>query len=257
MLRHLKLFIYSLYGSVYFRIFVGYIRWIFFYKILRNFKSLQIENAIEGAIDHNKMYFSKFPLPDFTMKRMDRLISMVKSIEMINDKTHFLVIGPRTESDIMRMRYKFPRAKINSIDIISYSPWIEIQDAHNTNFNDNSFDCIISGWVLKYSSNQKKMVREMLRIIKNQGIIAIGIEHYKPDTNKKFGGKDPRHLRWEDVQKSVNSVKEIENLLNQSNVKYQTISSYDALLKDKTVDELYEITGLPNTQIMLCVQIFK
>jgi hypothetical protein len=256
-MRHFKLFFYSLYGSIYIRILVGYIRWFYYYKVRKYYKSLDIDNAIEGTVKHNLRYFLKFPLPDFVMKRMDRLISMIKSIEIINDKSHFLIIGPRTESDIMRLKFNFPKAKINSIDIISYSPWIEIQDAHKTTFLNNSFDCIISGWVLKYSSNQDKMINEMVRIINNNGIIAIGIEYYKPETNKYFGNKDLRHLKWDELRSSVNSVKEIENILVNNEIKYRIISSYDALLKDKSVDELYEITGLPHTQVMVCIQIFK
>lgn len=256
-MKHFKLFLYSLYGSIYIRIIIGYIRWFFFYKILRYYKSLEIKNSIEGTINHNLRYFLKFPLPDFVMKRMDRLISMVKSIEIIHDKSHFLIIGPRTESDIMRMRYNYPKALISSIDIISYSPWIQIQDAHNTTFDENTFDCILSGWVLKYSSDQEKMITEMVRIINHNGIIAIGIEYYKPETNKYFGNKDPRFLKWDELKKSVNSVEEIENILKKNDIKYSIISSYDALLKEKNVEELYEITGLPNTQVMLCVQIHK
>ena len=129
---------------------------MYFFQIKRNFKRLQIQDAIKGTISHNKTAFLKFPMPDFTMKRMDRLIAIVKSMEFIEDYSNILIIGPRTESDIMKIKYNYPKASINAIDIISYSPWIDLQDAHQTNFSSNMFNCIISGWVLKYSSNKKE-----------------------------------------------------------------------------------------------------
>ena len=71
-------------------------------------------------MNHNKTAFTKFPLTDFTMLRMDRLIAITKSIEFVGNHSNFLIIGPRTDSDIMKMIYNYPKASISAIDIISY-----------------------------------------------------------------------------------------------------------------------------------------
>ena len=63
-----------------------------------------------GTISHNKTAFLKFPMPDFTMKRMDRLIAIVKSMEFIEDYSNILIIGPRTESDIMKNKIQLSKS---------------------------------------------------------------------------------------------------------------------------------------------------
>jgi hypothetical protein len=155
-MRHLFLFYSSLLGSVYIRIIIGFFRWFYYVKILKRTKILDNTSSIEGTLEHNLQPLKNFPLVDFTMKRMDRLLSIANTFEFLNNNSNFLIIGPRTESDIFKLKYYFPFCKIHSIDLISYSPLIELQDAHNTNFLDNYFDCIISGWVIKYSHNKKK-----------------------------------------------------------------------------------------------------
>ena len=47
---------------------------------------------------------------------------------------------------------------------------------HSIQFDDNYFDCVMSGWVMPYSINQKLAIKEMIRIL-NDGIIAIGLQH--------------------------------------------------------------------------------
>lgn len=257
-MKHFSLFFKSLYGSVYIRIIVGYLRWFYYYKIKKSFQFLKIKNGITGTINHNKQVFNKFPLTDFTMKRMDRLIAVIKSLELIADQSNFLIIGPRTESDIYKIIYNYPQSKINAIDIISYSPLIDLQDAHCTNFNSNSFECIISGWVLKYSTNKEKMMNEMIRVVKNEGLIAIGIE-YLDDKLKNFYKKkrEVNYLNPNDNFEEINSVNDIEMILKKISVNYRIIYEYDALLKNKKIEEIYKITKLHSTQIMICFQIFK
>ena len=256
-MKHIKLFFYTFYGSIYFRILIGYIRWFFFFRVKRNFKFLNIKDSVEGTVTHNKSALVRFPLTDFTIKRMDRLIAIIKATEFIGDNYNFLIIGPRTESDIMKLKYNYPEGTIRAIDIISYSPWIEIQDAHYTNFNSNSFECIISGWVLKYSTNKEQMMKEMIRVIKNEGLIAIGIEYLDDQVKKLYEKREINYLNPNDNFEEVNSVGDIEMILKKISVNYRIIYEYDALLKHKSIDEIYMITKLHGSQIMVCFQIFK
>ena len=256
-MKHLKLFFYSLYGSIYIRIVMGYIRWFYYYKIKRNFKALDIKDAIEGTVNHNKTAFLKFPITDYTMKRMDRLIAIIKSMEFIGDHSHILIIGPRTDSDIMKIIYNYPQASIKAIDIISYSPWIDLQDAHHTTYSSNTFDCILSGWVLKYSNHKEKMMTEMIRIVKNEGLIAIGIEYFDSQIDTFNKTKSSSYFKEDENFEEVNSVKDIEALLIKIKVNYRIVFEYDALLKQKTTEELYRLTKLHSTQVMVCFQIFK
>ena len=142
-MKHFKYFLYSLLSSVYIRILVGYIRWFYYYKILSRLKTKKIEYIIENGLSHNLTVFDKFPLDDFVMRRTSYLINSISSIELLNNKSNFLVIGPRTESDILKLKANFQTAKIEAIDIISYSPWIKLQDMHSIQFDDNYFDCVV------------------------------------------------------------------------------------------------------------------
>ena len=45
---------------------------------------------------------------------------------------------------------------------------------HEIKFDNNSFDLIISGWTLAYSSNKKKALDEIIRVSKKNAIISIG-----------------------------------------------------------------------------------
>ena len=40
-------------------------------------------------------------------------------------------------------------------------------------------------------------------------------------------------------------------------INYKVVFEYDALLKEKTTDEIYKLTKLHSTQVMVCFQIFK
>ena len=98
------------------------------------------------------------------MKRMDRLIAIVKSIELVSDNSRILVIGPRTESDLLNLKGNFPESEIIGLDLISYSDWIELGDAHDLKYDLESFDVTISGWVISYSSDPGKMIQEMVKL---------------------------------------------------------------------------------------------
>jgi ubiquinone/menaquinone biosynthesis C-methylase UbiE len=51
-----------------------------------------------------------------------------------------------------------------AVDLISYSPWITPGDMHKLPFDDNTFDIIVLGWVLGYSSTPGQVANEVLRV---------------------------------------------------------------------------------------------
>jgi len=236
-MNHFKLFYKSLLNSVYIRIFIGYLRWFYFVKINKKLKNIESDKSIPNTISHNMQVFDKFPLTDFVMTRMDRLLNATKAIELIADQSEILVIGPRTESDILKLKGLFPAANIYGVDLISYSNWIQLEDAHNLSYDSDTFDCIISGWVLAYSDEKEKMIKEMIRVVKDSGIISIGFEY--------------------DKLNEINSVKDIEYILKKNNYNYNLIFNYDALLKNKSAEELYNITRNHGSQIIVCFRVFK
>ena len=189
------------------------------------------------------------------MRRMDRLISIVKSIELVFDKSKILVIGPRTESDLLNLTGSFPEAKIVGLDLISYSDWVDLGDAHNLKYESESFDVTISGWVITYSSNPKKMIQEMIRVTKNEGIISIGFEHTDSQTLNRTKNLDFKIIDADEIY--IKSLSQIKRILEDLNIHYNSIHEYDAFLKNKSIEEKYRITKSHGTQIMFAFQIIK
>lgn len=83
---------------------------------------------------------------------------------------------------------------------------------HETPYLDNKFDAVIVGWTLSYSREPLKFAKEIKRIIKDGGVIAIGVEY------STMTGEDEVELQGYSIQefdvlkKRVNSVDEILQL---------------------------------------------
>ena len=97
-----------------------------------------------------------------------------------------LSIGPRTEAEIFALiAAGFNPKRIRGMDIISYSPFIDLGDMHDMPYEDDSFDVIFLGWVLAYSTDNKLAVSEVLRVARPNAFIAVGCE-YNPKTNEEI-----------------------------------------------------------------------
>lgn len=256
-----KYLLLSLLKSEYILLFVGYIRWFYFVKLLNRLKTLkQPNNVISDGLIHNLEVFKKFPLADFTMKRMTRLIDAVCAIEFLNENSSFLIIGPRTESDLLKLKGKLYSNNIIGIDLITYSPLVLLQDMHNIDFEENSFDCVVCGWTLTYSNDISRALKEIIRVTKNNGIIAIGFEHLdlitkdylKIELNKTGGVVDRVY-----EESPLNYSSDLEKILGDLGVEYKMIFNYDALLKGASIEKKQTLTGLNASQVMAMFQINK
>lgn len=85
-----------------------------------------------------------------------------------------LDIGPRTEGELfMLIGHGFQPENIRGLDLISYSPMIDLGDMHSMPYDDDAFDITIASCVLVYSENPKSACAEMLRVTKSGGLICI------------------------------------------------------------------------------------
>ena len=61
---------------------------------------------------------------------------------------------------------------------------------HDIPYPADSWDAVLLGWVLSYSTDQPKAAREVLRVTRPGGIVAVGVE-YNPksdnDIEKEVG----------------------------------------------------------------------
>lgn len=170
----------------------------------------------------------------FFMKRFDKLIFSMMANERFNTDSKILIIGPRSESDILKLN-SFGYKNIEAIDLLSYSPRIKVMDACNLLYDTNTFDCIFCGWVLPYIKNPQLIADNIFRVIKNDGMISIGIA-YQDD-------------------KLINSLDSIKKLFKDKikNIFFQ----YDAELKHKSMIDIYKITEQESSSIIISFTVKK
>jgi len=62
-----------------------------------------------------------------------------------------------------------PRKNIRGLDLISYSPWVDLGDMHAMPYEDDTWDITLVSMVLTYSENPRKVVDEVVRVTKSGG----------------------------------------------------------------------------------------
>ena len=140
----------------------------------REIKSIDSKYSIESTVHHNIKGINW---------SLDRPLALLGPLIGTNecrinrDKIKILIIGPRHESEVyLYYGFGFRPENVYAIDLISYSDLIEIGDMHELPYADNSFDIVVCGWVIAYSSDQNKAISEMIRVVKDTGLIAIGMD---------------------------------------------------------------------------------
>lgn len=189
---------------------MGKIRFFYFVTICRRLKTLDSKDAVKETVKHNLK-----ALAAFGGTRMELLIKPLSVLESVPKNAKILVIGPRNEDDILNLiGHGFQGKNITGLDLISYSPFIELGDMHNTRFENSFFDVILCGWTLSYSNEPMKFATETLRILKNDGVIGIGVEYSKltEEQSKKLHGGYDLHTNYE----RINSTKQILSLYQQN-----------------------------------------
>lgn len=119
---------------------------------------------------------------------LDFIRQKMKTLEVLS-------IGPRSEAEILSLYgVGFLPDKVTAIDLISYSDAIDIGDMHALPYADDSFDVIIMGWVLAYSSDNQKAVNEALRVARPGCHFAVGcvaevmLPEYEKKAKRAVGG---------------------------------------------------------------------
>jgi SAM-dependent methyltransferase len=164
-------------------------RYFFFAKLLRR---LRVFRDASGSVSANtvKYNLSAFKRP-LLLGRTRVLVRPFSVIETLAPGSAILVVGPRSEDDLLHLRaYGF--RNVRGLDLISYSPHIDLGDMHRLPYADASFDAVLYGWVLVYSDNPEFAAKEALRVVRDGGIIGIGAEHYPgnvPELEYPVGGK--------------------------------------------------------------------
>lgn len=152
------------------------LRFVWFAKIVGAVRTLDLTTK---QIGKNTIHHNLFGLKDVSVARSHLLLRPIASLEYVRrnrKKLKVLTIGPRTEGEIYNLiSYGFNKRNIRGLDLISYSPLIDLGDMHAMPYEDSSFDVVIVGWVIAYSDDREAAAREIVRVTKNGGIVAVGV----------------------------------------------------------------------------------
>jgi hypothetical protein len=204
------------------------------FKFTRGIRTIESQYSIKISNSHNLEGIHNNFRACILMERFDRLMFSMLANEKFNRQSKILIIGPRTEGDIFKLK-AYGYSNIEAIDLISYSSSIHLMDCHNMTFLDNTFDAIICGWVLPYSINPEKIADNITRVAKNKALIAVGIV-YTP--NALINSTDKIKLLFKN---------KIENIFFE----------YDACLKDQDSNTMQKNTTMAGSQIMISFDIKK
>lgn len=162
---------------------------------------------IPNTVEHNLSQIDR----GAALGRCDLLINILKSIENITERANqirILCVGPRTEAEIFGLlSLGINVNQISALDLISYSPLVDVGDMHKMPYADNSFDVVILGWVIGYSEDNAKVAREVMRVSRPGAIVAIGCEYEfrTPEQIRATGvvldGESPRYYTTDDFLK--------------------------------------------------------
>lgn len=229
-----------------FRKFYGYFRFFYFARIRNKITTFGNNKSLDNTIEYNLSAF-KHIQNDFTMSRMMFLIHGLLSLEFINKDAKILVLGPRTENDLLILNgYGFDN--VIGLDLISYSPNIILGDMHNMPFKDGEFDVVVCGWTISYSKEPNVACDEIYRVLNEQGVAIFGFDHLNLN-NTNITGEAP-------VQPNrINSISDIKKLFNDkiSSIYFE----YDAELKNTSISQIRNISGLEASIVSIIFKVKK
>lgn len=180
----MRLFAYQLMNVDRLRVWVARLRWFYFVTLRKQLRFFDAQQTSDGTVSHNVK-----SLGDLSVRRSLTLVRPLVSALTITRpggaietarlrNLRLLSIGPRTEGELLNLvAHGFEPKHVRGLDLISYSPWVDLGDMHAMPYPDNSWDAIMFGWVLAYSDNKQKAAAEIIRVAKPGALVAVGVEY--------------------------------------------------------------------------------
>jgi hypothetical protein len=111
----------------------------------------------------------------------DRPLSLIRPLSSIPAIVggRVLSVGSRYETELLYLvGYGFDPKRIRGLDLFSYSPWIDAGNMHRMPYPDRSFDVVVLGWIISYSETPRRVAEEVIRVISDAGVVAVGVSYY-------------------------------------------------------------------------------
>lgn len=207
--RHIRLLYQSVHLLPHYQRVVGWLRMFWFIKMRRRLRLISSDRAFAATVDHNLKSLHHFN------QRTEALLRPLSVIETLDQQSRVLIVGPRNEGDLFSaIGYGFNSKNVRGLDLMSYSPMIDVGDMHGTPYADDSFDAVVVGWTLSYSSDPAAFAAEMLRIVRDGGIIAIGIEYSELTEDDTIALLGYRIQEQDKLPQRINSTSDILRLFD-------------------------------------------
>jgi SAM-dependent methyltransferase len=141
------------------------------------------DNLVPFALSYNEGHMNRFL--ESHVVRLIRPLSIIDPVYENAATTKLLSIGPRNENELFHLRaYGFKMENIEAIDIVTNSPLVRVMDMHDMEFDDESFDVVMSGWTLPYSRDPKRALSEKMRVLRRNGLLCVGLTRALEDAQK-------------------------------------------------------------------------
>lgn len=111
----------------------------------------------------------------------DRPLRLIRPLSVIDGidpaSAAVLSVGCRFETELLYLLgYGF--RKVRGLDLIAYSPWVDVGNMHAMPYPNDAWDVVILGWVISYSETPEAAVNEILRVTRRGGIVAVAVSYY-------------------------------------------------------------------------------
>src|SRR5436305_2998048 len=107
-------------------------RRVYFVRIRKALRTLQSGDSFDATLPHNLKSLAQYNT------RIDLLIKPLSVLEQLDAGSKVLVVGPRNEHDLFTLAAHGFR-NVRGLDLISYSPLIDLGDMHATPYPDDAW----------------------------------------------------------------------------------------------------------------------
>lgn len=146
--------------------------------LVRGVREIGEHGSISRTVSHNLRFLRSYNT------RNERLLLSSMCIENLQSAKS-LIIGCRTEEELFLFR-GYGIRDVSAVDIMSYSPRVDLGDMHALPYAESSFDFVFCSYTLSYSDNPRRAAAEIVRVAKDGGSVAIAIEYCPWDRREEI-----------------------------------------------------------------------
>ncbi len=141
------------------------VRYLWFVQLRRRLSTFDVLTGTDSPVATHTISHNLKGLRDLAVNRSHLLVRPLSVLETLPVDARVLSIGPRSEGELFNLAANgFVLSNVIGLDLISYSPRVQLGDMHAMRFVNDCFDAVILGWVLAYSEDPGRAAHEVVRV---------------------------------------------------------------------------------------------